>query len=250
VSNDQPRNPAWLYLVVVAACATTVLLSIFIARQRPQFQRGNDSNGSVVDGSGGTAPDPGGPTPRAPGVTAELTAGAVTVTRTLPALGFRLTGAESLDERIAPGNFTARFTVVFDPGAVRQATFGADIQGGQLTVRRRTADGDEVVLTDAAGEKPRRAMSSAIQPVRLTRGAETFVYEFVRTDPAIPATLRALWRPMNSSVALPLPSDGADPVGDAALRGRVLFQSLRCASCHTSNNEAVGSGPGCAIPAA
>ncbi|MCP3903768.1 MAG: c-type cytochrome [Planctomycetes bacterium] len=228
-------NPVWASLAFGGAGAITVLFSIYVAISMP----GLTPTAWQLEPAGDAEASPSGIAARTRGVTAELTNGTVTVTRALPALGFRLAGDESLDERIGPGAFTGTFTVTFDPGAVRQTLIGADFQGGQLTVRRRTDDGDEIVLTDAAGERPRRSMSSPITPVSLTRGEETFVYEFVRTDPSVPAALRALWRPMESSVALPLPSDGADPAGDAAVRGRALFQSLRCASCHASGDEAV-----------
>lgn len=160
-----------------------------------------------------------------PAITATITAGDVTITRELPRLGFALKASESLDARLPAGPFRAIIEVVFDPGSVREATIGADVAGCRLAVRQ----GGRILLTSAAEDAPRRAMTGA--PVRLAPGRDRLTFE-IEAPRAGPVAVRALWQPIGAPVVEPLPAAGAPPLAMAALRGLALAQDLGCAQCH------------------
>jgi mono/diheme cytochrome c family protein len=175
-------------------------------------------------------------------VLATIVAGDLTATRTLPTAAFRLEPGQSLHASIPPGPFTVTLAVRFDPERERDARFGAQWQGGQLIIRR----GDEVLLSDHAGDEPREAMTTV--PVIDLRRHEHIDIELT-ADPDRAVALRALWQPVGSLVPLPLPAHGPVIGKDAHHRGLVLAQRLQCAACHRSEDDgfqsllAVSPGP-------
>ena len=166
-----------------------------------------------------------------PGVQAVITVGDVRLQRSLPSLALALGPREVLDPRLPPGRFEADFVVRFNPGSIRRASLGAEIQGASLTIERR----GKVLLTASAGEQARTMMS---EPVFLPGREMTFTYK-LRPDGTGPVRLRALWRPQNTTSDLPLPSSGGGLFSGPAEKGYVVVQKLNCVACHHSDNEAL-----------
>ncbi|MHC4947433.1 MAG: hypothetical protein ACYTG1_04125 [Planctomycetota bacterium] len=207
----------------MAACAVTLGIVAVILRSAPRSDLRQRTE-ARLERDARAAP------PRV-GVTAALAAGEVTVSRSLPALAFALAEGQTLDPRLPAGPFDAVLDVTFRRGAVRQAWLGAELRGGQLIVRR----GDEVLLSDFAGDERRLVMTTL--PVALGRPVQRLTYEF-RGRAAGPRALRAMWRPVDAEAALPLPSEGSPLVDRTALRGLVLAQQLNCARCHHVADDA------------
>jgi len=218
---------------MVGSVGVTLLIAILVARSVPEpRESGRTSGGAMVGGTDGRG---GAGSVTSPGVQVRLTSGDVTVTRTLPAMSFALERGASLDPRIPAGPFTATLVVTFDPGATRRGRIGAQIMGGKLTVRRG-GPGGEILHVDATGAEPRLSLSSPAMPVTLSRQRQTLTYRFEATADG-PVAFRAVWQPEDSLVPLPLPADGAPLVEDAALRGLVLAQEMRCVRCHDTSSE-------------
>jgi len=164
------------------------------------------------------------------GVQARITAGDVTIDRTFPSLNFALHPGQSLDARLPAGPFKAEFAVTFLAGQVREATIGAVFQGGSMILRR----GDRPpLLADHAGHEARTVMT--VQPEFFSRQPQIMSFTF-ESDGTSACRLRAIWKPGDSQVALPLPSAGEAILGHAELRGKMLMQQFNCAACHHSTD--------------
>ncbi len=210
------------WLGMAAALGVAVVVAIVVIRQAPRpVSTGSDRPAPVGlrDSLGNL---------RA-GVLAILSAGDISVERTLPALAFSLTEHQSLDRRLSPGPFEGEFQVTFNPGPVRRARLGAEVQGGSLLIQR---DG-KPLLSDYAGAEARVVMTP--ETVFLPRRAQTFTYHF-RADGNGPTRLRALWLPEGSFRPLALPSGGAALFEDDGLRGSLLALHFNCVACHASEN--------------
>ncbi len=165
-----------------------------------------------------------------PGVHARITVGDVTVERTLPSMSFALTPDQSLDARLPAGAFEGEFTVTFHPGNVREGWLGAEIQGGSVIIMQK----DRPPLGEGvAGAEPQVVMSRDV--IRFSRRGEQVTYLF-RSDGTNTARLRAVWRPIESQVPLPLPSAGAPLLASQELQGMALVQQLNCTACHQSSD--------------
>ncbi len=164
-----------------------------------------------------------------PGILAAITAGDLTVERRLPSMSFALQPGESLDARIAPGAFRAEFTVPFSTALSRDAQLGVEFQGGKVIVSRRGT----IILSDATGERVRTALTTV--PVRLLVDEDeiTIVFE---SDGRQPCRLRAVWKPTEANVPLPLPAITSPLLHDDVLRGMAFVQQANCAACHTSTD--------------
>jgi hypothetical protein len=191
VADDQPGTaPRFLALMALALLAT-VLVAVVAVQQLPTIEFGT--------GLPETGSDPAALTP---GVHATITVAGRTIEKTMSRLDIRLENGESVDEELPAGPFDATFVVVFTPGQARQAYVGAEIQGGQLIVRRN----DRILLSDFAGRESRRAMSPF--PISLAARQQEIVYEFSATGDG-PYTIRALWRSMEWLEPRPLFNGGA-----------------------------------------
>ena len=170
--------------------------------------------------------------PVGPGVHARIVAGDVQVERRLPALSLALGPGQVLDPRLPAGPFSAEIVVRFNPGRVRRARLGAEIEGATLSIERR----GKVLVTvgdDAAGP----VMMD--EPVFLPGREVTFTYR-LRREGNGPVRLKALWRPDDASTDLPLPSDGGGLLaGSSAEAGYALVQRLNCVACHRSTDPAL-----------
>lgn len=156
----------------------------------------------------------------------------IVIERRLPTMSFALQPGESLDSRIAPGPFKAEFEVPFYPGATREAQLGVEFQGGKVIVTRN----GEIILSDAAGEPPRTALSNL--PVRLLRDQDSISITF-ESDGQQPCRVRAIWKPEEAMVPLPLPAVPTAMLADDATRGLALVQQFNCAACHVSADSAL-----------
>ncbi len=206
---------AWL--VIVLALAVTTVVAVILFSVVPA---------ALVPVSAVTPASPEAFTPTGPGVHARIVAGDVRVERRLPALALALGPQQVLDPRLPAGPFSAEFVVSFDPGRVRRARLGAEVEGGTLSIERR----GNVLLT-AGGAETETAMSELV----FLPGREvTFTYR-LQSDGG-PVRLRALWRPEHASIDLPLPSDGGGLLDGRAEAGYLLVQRFNCVACHRSGN--------------
>ena len=209
----------WLFIVV--SLAVTIAVAVMMFRMVPAAL----VPVSAVTGDAAEASAPAGA-----GVYARIDAGDVQVTRRLPALSLSLGPGEVLDPRLPAGPFSAEFVVSFDPGRVRRARLGAEIEGGTLSIERR----GKVLLT-AGGDGARAAMSG---PVFLPGREVRFTYR-LRSAGDGPVRMQALWRPDDASIDLPLPSDGGGLFAGSAEAGYALVQRLNCVACHRSGDAAL-----------
>ncbi len=211
---------AWLFIVV--ALSVTIAVTFFLFQVVPAALVPVSAVPSNVADSFN---------PLGPGVHARIVAGGIQVERRLPALSFSLGSGQVLDPRLPAGPFDAEFVVRFNPGRVRRARLGAEIQGATLSIERR----GKVLLTtgvDTVGP----VMTD--EPVFLPGREVTFTYRIRRTGDG-PVRLQALWRPDNASTDLPLPSDGGGLLSGPAEVGYALLQRLNCVACHRSTDAAL-----------
>ena len=194
----------------------------------------------------GRAPSPPAPAPAAgptgsastavsatePGVVVTVRAGGIEIQRSLPAASFTLDEAQSLDPRLPPGPFEAELLVTFDRGEVRDAYIGAEIRGGGLIVFR-----DEQMLRSSYAEAESKLVMT-LEPVILGRPRETLKFVFVAEGPW-PVQFRAMWRPLEATVAHELPSYGLGLVEGGNAGGLAQAIDRQCASCHRSDRAAV-----------
>ncbi len=218
MSNDTARTSLATWVVIAAALTATTGLGFVLVRSVPMaLAPPSAARGRVFE------------TARQPGVQATVKAGTVSVQRYLPAPAFALEGSQTLDPRLPPGPFTAELQVTIDPGPVRRARIGAEVQGGTLSIERR---GTPLVTADAAAQ----AATVMSEPVYLPGRLVTFVYRF-EANGGGPVRLHALWRPQHAQVDLPLPADGAPLLSSAADQGLVLVQRLNCVACHDAGEH-------------
>lgn len=211
-------SPSWSCLLPTIAIACTAAICLLLGGALPPSKPTVDL--AVVVHAGPRA------RPAPQGVRVALLQDGRTFERTLPAAGFTLDGAQTLDPRLAPGPFEATFTITLPPTRARAVRIGARFSGGVLLVR---AD-DAVILADAAGADERESMTAL--PIAIP-ASRTIVYSFRRTGEG-PAHFRALWQPEEALLPLPLTGDGAPLAASAALRGEALFVDHRCAACHAA----------------
>lgn len=211
-------SPSWSCLLPTIAIACTAAICLLLGGALPPSKPTVDL--AVVVHAGPRA------RPAPQGVRVALLQDGRTFERTLPAAGFTLDGAQTLDPRLAPGPFEATFTITLPPTRARAVRIGARFSGGVLLVR---AD-DAVILADAAGADERESMTAL--PIAIP-ASRTIVYTFRRTGEG-PAHFRALWQPEEALLPLPLTGDGAPLAASAALRGEALFVDHRCAACHAA----------------
>ena len=203
------------WLVIAIALTVTIAVVVLLFRVVPA---------SLVPISAVPAEAADAFSPVGPGVHARIVAGDVQIERRLPALSFALRPGQVLDPRLPAGPFNAEIVVRFDPGRVRRARLGAEIEGATLSIERH----GNVLLT-AGGAGATRAMS---EPVFLPGREVTFTYRL--SSDGGPVRLRALWRPEHASIDLPLPSDGGGLLDGPAEVGYALVQRFNCVACHRS----------------
>lgn len=161
--------------------------------------------------------------------------GQVPVERRLPTMAFALQPSESLDSRVAPGPFRAEFTVPFSTALSREAQIGVEFEGGKVMISRR----GEIILSDAAAAgQPRIALTT--QPIRLLVDQDSLSITF-ESDGKQPCRVRALWKPVEATVPLPLPTANSPLLHDAAARGFANAQRFNCAACHVSGDRELQS---------
>ncbi|MHC5022635.1 MAG: hypothetical protein ACYTGG_01815 [Planctomycetota bacterium] len=224
MKQDEAERPLLMWSGMVAACVCTLIFSVASVRiilEEAESERSTVAARRAVDSSVG-APF---------GVRGRLTAGDVTVERSLPAMSFAVRAGETLDARLPEGPFTATFTVRFRPGTVREARLGADLQGGSLIIRRR----GEVLLSTYVGDERETVLTTV--PASMSGRSVEVEFEFTADDSDVHA-LRALWEPSGSMIPLPLPSTGAPLLAGAELQGESLVQQFNCVACHASHDPA------------
>ncbi len=169
--------------------------------------------------------------PQAPGILAAISAGDASVTRRLPAAAFSLRPGETLDLRLPPGPFDAKLEVTFEPGAVRRAQVGAEIEGAALVIERA----GEVVAAGKAGDGPVTVMSP---PLYLPGPASTITFRLRASRAgAGEVRFRGLWQPEGTAMAVPLPPTAT--AREPADLGYSLVRELNCATCHESADPAL-----------
>ena len=228
-------------LMMLAAFAITIVAAVWIVRKLDSMSRASWSNArpevrNAADSNGATSVV----RARLPGVVARITPivggdqrgsiGSAVVERRLPTMAFALQPGESLDSRLPPGPFKAEFDVPFYTAMSREAQLGVEFQGGKVIVRRR----GQIILSDAACEEPRLALTS--QPVNLLVEQDSMQIQF-ESNGRQPCRLRAMWKPVDAMVPLPLPAEPTALLSDEALKGFALVQQFHCVACHASGDN-------------
>jgi hypothetical protein len=184
----RPRSgsAAWQWVASFAAIVVTLIAAIIVMRRAITITKTTP----VFDA------------PRAesavkPGVDAVLKSGAITIETHFDALNLTLEAGEAPDERLPRGPWEGEFTVVFLPGTVRHARFGARLAGGSIIMMRD----DEVILSDYSDDE--RIVLAPI-PQAIGRAAQRLVFIF-KTEGDRPVRLLAMWQPEDASEPQTLP---------------------------------------------
>jgi mono/diheme cytochrome c family protein len=214
----------WLpWIGCAAAVAVTIALMLVVISLAPSRDAITEPSAADADAKSAAAA-------RSPGVQASIRAGAIAITRTLPALSLALRSDQTLDMRLPPGPFHGEFDATFRVDKGTRARFGAEIEGGSVEIIWR---GEVVAASDAERDASAPVMSDLLAvPARLN----TVTYRYTSTGGG-PARLRAVWQPQDAQTPLPLPASGSPLLESDSVRGRMLFEKLNCVACHAPQAE-------------
>jgi len=168
-----------------------------------------------------------------------------------PNAAFSIGAGETVHPSVAPTGLVAKFDGVVTISALGNYRFGADCEGGRVTMRVFGAGVPRDVLLEIDGTRPASRVSDWVQ---LPAGTVNVQYVFTRAGEGA-AKVRALWEmeyatsggqdvgfrrePIPDRFVKPIPSRLASCVqGRLEMRGRVLLGELGCTSCHAGESEA------------
>lgn len=161
-----------------------------------------------------------------------------------------LNSGETVHPSIAPAGLTAKFDGIVTIAVGGNYRFGADCEGGRVTMRVFGPGVPSDIVLEIDGTRPASRVSNF---VRIPAGTVNVQYVFTRAGDA-PAKLRALWEMEYATSAgqdvgfrrEPIPDRFVKPIptrmaaveqGRLELRGRVLLGELGCTSCHAGASE-------------
>lgn len=177
--------------------------------------------------------------------------GAVAIETHSPNAALFLNSGETVHPAVAPAGLIAKFDGIVTISVGGNYRFGADCEGGRVSMRVFGPGVPTDIVLEIDGTRPASRVSNFAQ---LPAGTVNVQYIFTRSGDA-PAKMRALWEmeyatsggqdvgfrrePIPDRFVRPIPTKLAScEQGRQELRGRVLLGELGCTSCHAGASEA------------